>query len=147
MYIYTCYFTSNLNMANPIRVYGLDFCIWVIFPTAEVMGGVQSSIEMHIHRHGFSSVIVCMLMWCCACVTAVHGTRQEEVIDHRLTDREWAEEWKHLDNVCVTRCLVFLLSFIHKAESIIVANSDEGKNKLYQINAVRMSFGCWSKVI
>uniref|UniRef100_A0A8C2DQG9 CBFA2/RUNX1 partner transcriptional co-repressor 3 n=1 Tax=Cyprinus carpio TaxID=7962 RepID=A0A8C2DQG9_CYPCA len=30
---------------------------------------------------------------------AVHGTRQEEVIDHRLTDREWAEEWKHLDNL------------------------------------------------
>ncbi|XP_018594257.2 protein CBFA2T3-like isoform X1 [Scleropages formosus] len=31
--------------------------------------------------------------------TAVHGLRQEEVIDHRLTDREWAEEWKHLDNL------------------------------------------------
>ncbi|XP_051884581.1 protein CBFA2T1 isoform X5 [Pristis pectinata] len=29
----------------------------------------------------------------------VHGTQQEEVIDHRLTDREWAEEWKHLDNL------------------------------------------------
>ncbi|RLV92422.1 hypothetical protein DV515_00013790 [Chloebia gouldiae] len=29
---------------------------------------------------------------------ALHGTRQEEVIDHRLTDREWAEEWKHLNN-------------------------------------------------
>ncbi|KAJ3593322.1 hypothetical protein NHX12_005657 [Muraenolepis orangiensis] len=31
--------------------------------------------------------------------TVVHGARQEEVIDHRLTDREWAEEWKHLDNL------------------------------------------------
>ncbi|XP_077166904.1 protein CBFA2T3 isoform X2 [Paroedura picta] len=29
---------------------------------------------------------------------AVHSSRQEEVIDHRLTDREWAEEWKHLNN-------------------------------------------------
>ncbi|XP_055520871.1 protein CBFA2T1 isoform X8 [Leucoraja erinacea] len=29
----------------------------------------------------------------------IHGTQQEEVIDHRLTDREWAEEWKHLDNL------------------------------------------------
>ncbi|XP_059849365.1 protein CBFA2T1 isoform X5 [Hypanus sabinus] len=29
----------------------------------------------------------------------VHGTQQEEVIDHRLTDGEWAEEWKHLDNL------------------------------------------------
>uniref|UniRef100_A0A8C2WCY7 CBFA2/RUNX1 partner transcriptional co-repressor 3 n=1 Tax=Cyclopterus lumpus TaxID=8103 RepID=A0A8C2WCY7_CYCLU len=27
------------------------------------------------------------------------ASRQEEVIDHRLTDREWAEEWKHLDNL------------------------------------------------
>uniref|UniRef100_A0A803VR70 CBFA2/RUNX1 partner transcriptional co-repressor 3 n=1 Tax=Ficedula albicollis TaxID=59894 RepID=A0A803VR70_FICAL len=34
-----------------------------------------------------------------SCLAAVHGTRQEEVIDHRLTDREWAEEWKHLNNV------------------------------------------------
>lgn len=32
---------------------------------------------------------------------AVHGSRQEEVIDHRLTEREWAEEWKHLNNVSV----------------------------------------------
>ncbi|KAF0884738.1 MTG16 protein, partial [Crocuta crocuta] len=30
---------------------------------------------------------------------AVHGSRQEEVIDHRLTEREWAEEWKHLNNL------------------------------------------------
>ncbi|XP_054054626.1 protein CBFA2T3 isoform X4 [Rissa tridactyla] len=30
---------------------------------------------------------------------AVRGARQEEVIDHRLTDREWAEEWKHLNNL------------------------------------------------
>lgn len=34
-----------------------------------------------------------------ASLPAVHGARQEEVIDHRLTDREWAEEWKHLNNV------------------------------------------------
>lgn len=35
---------------------------------------------------------------------AVHGARQEEVIDHRLTDREWAEEWKHLNNVRRAPC-------------------------------------------
>ncbi|KAM6430633.1 protein CBFA2T3 isoform 3-T3 [Liasis olivaceus] len=29
---------------------------------------------------------------------AIHSSRQEEVIDHRLTEREWAEEWKHLNN-------------------------------------------------
>ncbi|XP_068615916.1 protein CBFA2T3 [Brachionichthys hirsutus] len=31
--------------------------------------------------------------------TAAATHSQEEVIDHRLTDREWAEEWKHLDNL------------------------------------------------
>uniref|UniRef100_A0A8C2WRT8 RUNX1 partner transcriptional co-repressor 1 n=1 Tax=Cyclopterus lumpus TaxID=8103 RepID=A0A8C2WRT8_CYCLU len=35
-----------------------------------------------------------------SCPRGMHtGTRQEEVIDHRLTDREWAEEWKHLDHL------------------------------------------------
>lgn len=38
---------------------------------------------------------------------AVLGARQEEVIDHRLTDREWAEEWKHLDNVRICKAAVF----------------------------------------
>nr|XP_006008532.1 PREDICTED: protein CBFA2T3-like [Latimeria chalumnae] len=30
---------------------------------------------------------------------SAHAARQEEIIDHRLTDREWAEEWKHLNNL------------------------------------------------
>lgn len=38
------------------------------------------------------------------------GTRQEEVIDHRLTDREWAEEWKHLDHV--RKVITFLLLYL-----------------------------------
>ncbi|XP_063468601.1 protein CBFA2T3 isoform X5 [Symphalangus syndactylus] len=29
----------------------------------------------------------------------VPGSRPEEVIDHKLTEREWAEEWKHLNNL------------------------------------------------
>uniref|UniRef100_A0A2K5Y5W8 CBFA2/RUNX1 partner transcriptional co-repressor 3 n=1 Tax=Mandrillus leucophaeus TaxID=9568 RepID=A0A2K5Y5W8_MANLE len=33
----------------------------------------------------------------------VPGSRQEEVIDHKLTEREWAEEWKHLNNLGVRR--------------------------------------------
>ena len=37
----------------------------------------------------------------------MHGARQEEVIDHRLTDREWAEEWKHLDNVRIIVVAMF----------------------------------------
>ncbi|XP_040838157.1 protein CBFA2T3 isoform X1 [Ochotona curzoniae] len=29
----------------------------------------------------------------------VPGVRPEEVVDHRLTEREWAEEWKHLNGL------------------------------------------------
>lgn len=44
-------------------------------------------------------------------VAGIHsGTRQEEVIDHRLTDREWAEEWKHLDHV--RKVITFLLLYL-----------------------------------
>lgn len=28
-----------------------------------------------------------------------NGGYREEPVDHRLTDREWAEEWRHLDHV------------------------------------------------
>ncbi|MGH0126730.1 UNVERIFIED_CONTAM: hypothetical protein FKN15_033484 [Acipenser sinensis] len=45
---------------------------------------------------------------------AVHGARQEEVIDHRLTDREWAEEWKHLDNVRVAGLLNCIMDMVEK---------------------------------
>lgn len=38
---------------------------------------------------------------CSSGPAGVHGSRTEEVIDHRLTEREWAEEWKHLNNVSV----------------------------------------------
>ncbi|XP_046897458.1 protein CBFA2T3 isoform X3 [Hypomesus transpacificus] len=46
--------------------------------------------------------------------TAVHGARQEEVIDHRLTDREWAEEWKHLDNVRIAGLLNCIMDMVEK---------------------------------
>ncbi|XP_060892519.1 protein CBFA2T3 isoform X5 [Labrus mixtus] len=46
--------------------------------------------------------------------TAVHGARQEEVIDHRLTDREWAEEWKHLDNPAPLQLLNCIMDMVEK---------------------------------
>lgn len=50
---------------------------------------------------------ICVVSEPCFCLLAVHGARQEEVIDHRLTDREWAEEWKHLDNVRISIVAMF----------------------------------------
>ena len=28
---------------------------------------------------------------------SLNGGYQDELVDHRLTEREWADEWKHLD--------------------------------------------------
>lgn len=50
-------------------------------------------------------------------LAGLHGTRQEEMIDHRLTDREWAEEWKHLDhvrNVCILFSSIYITTFKFK---------------------------------
>nr|XP_012321460.1 protein CBFA2T3 isoform X2 [Aotus nancymaae] len=54
----------------------------------------------------------------------VPGSRQEEVIDHKLTEREWAEEWKHLNNLlnCImdmvekTRCSLTVLRRCQEAD-------------------------------
>lgn len=45
----------------------------------------------------------------CSFLAGLHGTRQEEMIDHRLTDREWAEEWKHLDHVRAKCTLTYII--------------------------------------
>lgn len=39
--------------------------------------------------------------WCLLCVfwLGTNGGYREEPVDHRLTDREWADEWRHLDHV------------------------------------------------
>lgn len=37
-------------------------------------------------------------LWLCV-VAGLNGGYQDELVDHRLTEREWADEWKHLDHV------------------------------------------------
>lgn len=37
-------------------------------------------------------------LWLCL-VAGLNGGYQDELVDHRLTEREWADEWKHLDHV------------------------------------------------
>lgn len=49
------------------------------------------------------------------------GSRQEEVIDHRLTDREWAEEWKHLDHV--RKVITFFITILNSSLSVSVTVS------------------------
>uniref|UniRef100_A0A8C4QMU9 CBFA2/RUNX1 partner transcriptional co-repressor 3 n=1 Tax=Eptatretus burgeri TaxID=7764 RepID=A0A8C4QMU9_EPTBU len=47
----------------------------------------------------------------------LHTARQEEVIDHRLTDREWAEEWKHLDNLL--NCILDMVEKTRRALTVM----------------------------
>uniref|UniRef100_A0A8C4QY29 CBFA2/RUNX1 partner transcriptional co-repressor 3 n=1 Tax=Eptatretus burgeri TaxID=7764 RepID=A0A8C4QY29_EPTBU len=47
----------------------------------------------------------------------MHAPRQEEVIDHRLTDREWAEEWKHLDNLL--NCILEMVEKTRRAIAVL----------------------------
>lgn len=35
----------------------------------------------------------------CVFYSGTNGGYREEPVDHRLTDREWADEWRHLDHV------------------------------------------------
>ncbi|XP_062834867.1 protein CBFA2T2 isoform X5 [Anolis carolinensis] len=42
----------------------------------------------------------------------LNGGYQDELVDHRLTEREWADEWKHLDHVRNCRKYVLALNCI-----------------------------------
>lgn len=72
-------------------------------------------------------MILCVILTCrlssylspCVSIflTGMHtGSRQEEVIDHRLTDREWAEEWKHLDHV--RKVITFFITILNSSFSV-----------------------------
>ncbi|RMC15174.1 hypothetical protein DUI87_07356 [Hirundo rustica rustica] len=61
----------------------------------------------------------------------LHGTRQEEMIDHRLTDREWAEEWKHLDHpyqalLISVSCIILLIKVCQKRNGLFSVTLDLG---------------------
>lgn len=71
----------------------------LFFILSILLKGAQHIEEPREHRVGPGSVGRGLSI--CSLPAAVHGSRPEEVIDHRLTEREWAEEWKHLNNVSV----------------------------------------------
>ncbi|CAN0389284.1 unnamed protein product [Lampetra planeri] len=48
---------------------------------------------------------------------ALPVSRPEEVIDHRLTEREWAEEWKHLDHLL--SCILEMVEKTRRAISVL----------------------------
>ncbi len=73
----------------------------------------------------------------CVCLLAVHGARQEEVIDHRLTDREWAEEWKHLDNVRISMVPMFNVKHLSVSFINIIKQWEKKATRLAELILVR----------
>ncbi|CAN0368659.1 unnamed protein product [Lampetra fluviatilis] len=64
----------------------------------------DAACEMREHRERHHSL-------------ALPVSRPEEVIDHRLTEREWAEEWKHLDHLL--SCILEMVEKTRRAISVL----------------------------
>lgn len=50
----------------------------------------------------------------------LNGGYQDELVDHRLTEREWADEWKHLDHVRIFSYLLILILNITNNNTVYV---------------------------
>ncbi|CAM9570731.1 unnamed protein product [Lampetra planeri] len=58
----------------------------------------------------------------------LHGGRVEEVIDHRLTDREWAEEWKHLDHLL--NCIMDMVEKTRRSLTVLRRCQESDREEL-----------------
>ncbi|XP_069758045.1 protein CBFA2T1 isoform X3 [Narcine bancroftii] len=66
----------------------------------------------------------------CPTAPGVHGIEQDEVIDHRLTDREWAEEWKHLDNLL--NCIMDMVEKTRRSLTVLRRCQEADREELNQ---------------
>ncbi|XP_078735579.1 protein CBFA2T1-like [Lampetra fluviatilis] len=58
----------------------------------------------------------------------LHGARPQDVVDHRLTDREWSEEWKHLDNLL--NCLLDMVEKTRRALTVMRRCQESDREEL-----------------
>ncbi|XP_051887046.1 protein CBFA2T1-like isoform X5 [Pristis pectinata] len=56
------------------------------------------------------------------------GVYQEEMIDHRLTDREWAEEWKHLDHLL--NCIMDMVEKTRRSLAVLCRCQEADREEL-----------------
>ncbi|XP_007474259.1 protein CBFA2T2 isoform X5 [Monodelphis domestica] len=47
----------------------------------------------------------------------INGGYQEELVDHRLTEREWADEWKHLDHAL--NCIMEMVEKTRRSMAVL----------------------------
>ncbi|XP_016091742.1 protein CBFA2T2-like [Sinocyclocheilus grahami] len=61
-------------------------------------------------------------------LTGSNGGYREEPVDHRLTDREWAEEWRHLDHVL--NCIVDMVEKTRRSVSVLRRCQESDREEL-----------------
>ncbi|CAB1315525.1 unnamed protein product [Coregonus sp. 'balchen'] len=57
-----------------------------------------------------------------------NGGYREEPIDHRLTDREWADEWRHLDHVL--NCIVEMVEKTRRSVAVLRRCQESDREEL-----------------
>ncbi|TWW61891.1 Protein CBFA2T2 MTG8-like protein MTG8-related protein 1 [Takifugu flavidus] len=57
-----------------------------------------------------------------------NGGYREEPVDHRLTDREWADEWRHLDHVL--NCIVDMVEKTRRSVSVLRRCQESDREEL-----------------
>ncbi|CAL8402856.1 unnamed protein product [Arctogadus glacialis] len=57
-----------------------------------------------------------------------NGAYREEPVDHRLTDREWADEWRHLDHVL--NCIVDMVEKTRRSVSVLRRCQESDREEL-----------------
>ncbi|XP_066558874.1 protein CBFA2T2 isoform X2 [Amia ocellicauda] len=57
-----------------------------------------------------------------------NGGYREEPVDHRLTDREWADEWRHLDHVL--NCIVDMVEKTRRSISVLRRCQESDREEL-----------------
>ncbi|XP_072237880.1 protein CBFA2T2 isoform X1 [Leuresthes tenuis] len=61
-------------------------------------------------------------------IPGTNGGYREEPVDHRLTDREWADEWRHLDHVL--NCIVDMVEKTRRSVSVLRRCQESDREEL-----------------
>ncbi|KAK1337401.1 hypothetical protein QTO34_002027 [Cnephaeus nilssonii] len=61
-------------------------------------------------------------------LVSLNGGYQDELVDHRLTEREWAEEWKHLDHAL--NCIMEMVEKTRRSMAVLRRCQESDRDEL-----------------
>lgn len=59
---------------------------------------------------------------------SLNGGYQDELVDHRLTEREWADEWKHLDHAL--NCIMEMVEKTRRSMAVLRRCQESDREEL-----------------